>query len=92
MGTLEEELQKMYDSEIHVDIGWLWDGGIDVTIGNNEHTGNVQRVAEVLPWLQEAIARYLPESKYHVERLGGTWTSKWVEPPFDANKEMPEND
>jgi len=24
--SLEIELQKMYDSEIHVDIGWLWDG------------------------------------------------------------------
>jgi hypothetical protein len=79
MGTLEEELQKMYDSEIHVDIGWLWDGGIDVSVGNGEFTGNVQTVAEVLSWLQEAIAKHYPESKYHVERMGGEFKPIWVE-------------
>jgi hypothetical protein len=30
MANLEEELQKIYDSEIHLDIGWLWPGGIDI--------------------------------------------------------------
>ena len=63
---------RRYDSEIHVDIGWLWDGGIDVSIGNGEFTGNVQTVAEVLPWLQETIAKHFPDSKYNVERNGGT--------------------
>ena len=71
MGTLEEELQKIYDSEIHVDIGWLWDGGIDVRLGDDEITGHVETVAEVLPWLQEAIARHYPSSKYNVERKSG---------------------
>jgi hypothetical protein len=52
MGTLEEELQRIYDSEIHVDIGWVSEGGIDVSIGHHEVTGDVQPVAEVLPWLQ----------------------------------------
>ena len=69
--ALEEELQKIYDSEIHVGIGWLWHGGIDVSIGNGEFTGNVQTVAEVLPWLQETIAKHYPESKYNVERKSG---------------------
>jgi hypothetical protein len=73
MGTLEEELQKIYDSEILVDIGWLRGGGIDVSIGHNEVTGKVQTVAEVLPWLQEAIAMHFPDSKYNVERKGGTF-------------------
>jgi hypothetical protein len=36
-------------SEIHVDIGWLWDGGIDVSVGNGEFTAHVETVAEVLP-------------------------------------------
>jgi hypothetical protein len=81
MGTLEGELQKIYDSEIHVDIGWLWDGGIDVSIGNGEFTGHVEAVAEVLPWLQEAIANHYPESKYHVERMGGEFKPIWVELP-----------
>ena len=73
MGTLEEELQKIYDSEIRVHIGWLQGGGIDVSIGHDEVTGNVQTVAEVLPWLQEAIAKHFPDSKYNVERKGGTF-------------------
>jgi hypothetical protein len=80
MGTLEEELQKMYDSAIHVNIGWLWDGGIDVSIGNDEFKGNVETVAEVLPWLQAAIAKHYPDSRYNVERKGGTWKPTWVEP------------
>ena len=28
------ELQKIYDSEINVTIRWLWDGGIDVRLGD----------------------------------------------------------
>jgi len=31
---LEEELQKIYDSDIRVNIGWLRGGGIDVSIGH----------------------------------------------------------
>jgi hypothetical protein len=85
MGSLEEELQKMYDSEIHVDIGWLWDGGIDVSIGNDEVKGHVETVAQVLPWLQDAIAKHYQESKYNVEREGGVWTPKWVEPQYPNN-------
>src|ERR1700692_4650437 len=68
MDILQEELQKMYDSEIHVAIGWLWDGGIDVSIGNDAITGNVRTVAEVLPWLSGAIGKHSPDSKYNVER------------------------
>ena len=74
MDILQEELQKMYDSEIHVAIGWLWDGSIDVSIGNDAITGNVKTVAEVLPWLQAAIAEHYPESKYNVERTESALT------------------
>ena len=81
MDSLETELQKMYDSEIHVDIGWLWDGGIDVSIGNDEVTGNVRTVAEILPWLQTAIAKPYPDSQYNVERLGLEWQPVWIDPP-----------
>ena len=62
MDSLETELQKMYDSKIHVDIGWLWDGGIDVSIGDDEVTGNVRTVAEILPWLQKEIATHYPDA------------------------------
>jgi hypothetical protein len=29
-----DELQKIYDSEINVSFSWLWDGGIDVKLGD----------------------------------------------------------
>jgi hypothetical protein len=32
---LEAELQKVYDSEINVCIQWLWDGGIEVKLGDD---------------------------------------------------------
>jgi hypothetical protein len=81
MDSLETELQKIYDSEIHVDIGWLWDGGIDVSIGNDEVTGNVRTVADILPWLQKEIATHYPDCKYNVERMGMEWKPTWVDPP-----------
>jgi hypothetical protein len=31
---LEHELQRIYESEINVRISWLWDGGIDVRLGD----------------------------------------------------------
>jgi hypothetical protein len=32
---LAVELQKIYDSEINVKIGWLWDGGIENRLGDD---------------------------------------------------------
>ena len=31
---LPAELQKIYDSEINVEVSWLWDGGIEVRLGD----------------------------------------------------------
>lgn len=65
---LAMELQRIYDSEINIRIGWLWDGGVEVSLGDEiggfEAAENVSSVAEVLPWLQEAIAHFYPESAY----------------------------
>ena len=49
-------------------IGWLWDGGIEVRLGD-EMNGfmaeeNVASIAEIVPWLQEAIAHFYPVSTY----------------------------
>jgi hypothetical protein len=65
---LAEELQKIYDSEINVSISWLWDCGIDVWLGD-ELNGflagqSVQSTAAIVPWLQEAIAHFYPDSTY----------------------------
>src|SRR5437764_1453479 len=47
------ELQKIYDSEINMEIGWLWDGGIDVRLGDKMNgyltEQNVSSVSEILP-------------------------------------------
>ena len=62
------ELQKIYDSEINVEISWLWDGGIEVRLGDRLNgfvaETNVSLVADILPWLQEAIAHFYPDSTY----------------------------
>lgn len=67
---LEEELQKIYDSEISLSISWIWDGGIDLHLGSvdnetgHDAEGHVKTVAEVLPKLQEMILEHYPKSDY----------------------------
>lgn len=34
IASLTTELQKIYDSEINVRISWIWDGGIQVRLGD----------------------------------------------------------
>ncbi len=84
MGTLEQELQKIYDSEINLSISWMWDAGFDLKLGDEfggfVEEGQVRSVADILPWFQEAIAKRYPTSQYHVERMGGTFTPEFVEP------------
>jgi hypothetical protein len=81
---LQTELQKIYDSEINIEISWMSDGPIRVKLGNEfygfDDEGTVTSMAGVLPWLQDAIHRHYPESKYDVERLGGKWEPKWFGP------------
>jgi hypothetical protein len=65
---LEDELQRVYDSEINVRISWLWDGGIDIRLGDEVNgflaEESVSSVDEILPWLQEAIVHFYPTSTY----------------------------
>jgi hypothetical protein len=68
MDDLAEELQRIYDSEIDVRISWFWDDGIELRLGD-EMNGylaeeDVGSVAEILPWLQEAITHFYPQSSY----------------------------
>ena len=65
---LETELQRIYDSEINVRIDWLWDGGIDVRLGD-ELNGylapeNASSIDGIVPWSQEMIAYFYPDSTY----------------------------
>jgi hypothetical protein len=55
--NLEELLQALYDSEINASISWLWDGGIEVALGDElngyEAEGQVSTVAEAAVWLRD---------------------------------------
>ena len=65
---LAVELQKIYDSEINVSIGWMWDGGVTLRLGDD--IGGyiaediVASLADSVPWFQEAIAHFCPTSAY----------------------------
>jgi hypothetical protein len=76
---LENELQKIYDSEIHLTIRT---GGerILVALGTDftglERKGYVDEASDILPRLQSLIHESAPISKYDVERLGGRFTAE----------------
>ena len=82
--TLDRELQKIYDSEINVTLR-TGDKDLFVALGNDftgfTAEGKVGRVADVIPWLQNAIHQHYPSSKYDVERLGSTFTPEMAEIP-----------
>ena len=65
---LAAELQNIYDSEINIELSWLWDGGVEVRLGDRLNgfvaETNVPVVADIIPWLQEAIAHFYPDSAY----------------------------
>uniref|UniRef100_A0A6M3K6N7 Uncharacterized protein n=1 Tax=viral metagenome TaxID=1070528 RepID=A0A6M3K6N7_9ZZZZ len=72
-----EILQQIYDSEIHLRIGWMWDGGLDYCIGSTSNdlwdsnwnkceivrTGNTNIQEEIIK-LAEKLASDYPESGF----------------------------
>ena len=62
------ELQKIYDSEINVRIGWFWDGAIEIRLGDDMNgylaAETVKAVADIIPWLQKAVAHFYSGSSY----------------------------
>ena len=81
---MQAELQKIYDSEINIEISWRDAGPIAVKLGNEFYgfaaEASVGNMSEVLPWLQKAIHDHFSLSKYDVERLGGEFTPEmaWI--------------
>lgn len=61
-------LQDIYDSEINISIGWMWDRGVEVVIG--DHTNGVKErgqfvfVREAISWLVDQIPRHYPSSEF----------------------------
>ncbi len=81
------ELQKIYDSEINVRIGWFWDCGIEIRFGDDVNgylaEETVRTVAEIVPRLQEAVSNgasslYAPASldKDKIFRTNSTSSAK----------------
>ena len=66
-------LQKMYDSEINILIGWMWDGGIEYQIGANfynngdgeevKNTGT-DKIEEAIIVIADDVAAKFPNSLF----------------------------
>jgi hypothetical protein len=70
--TVGEILQKIYDSEIHLSIGWMWDGGVDYTIGKDlsylsdrqvESTGSGS-IDDAVNTIADEVAKEYPDSVF----------------------------
>ena len=68
MSDLEEVLLSLYASAINVSISWIWDGDIDVKLGDqlNGYTaeGKVGTVTEIADWLRDQAVRHYPSSEF----------------------------
>lgn len=66
---MEKELQKMYDSEINVQISSFWDGEWHIAIGDKMNgyfypEFDYCSLGEVISSLQDLIKTHYPNSKY----------------------------
>lgn len=67
---MEQELKKMYDSEINVQISSFWDGGWRIALGDelngyiHPEYDIIEEVEDIIPSLQELILKHLPDSTY----------------------------
>jgi hypothetical protein len=61
---LEEILRNVYASEINASISWLWDGGIDVKLGDPlngyKAEDQVSTFSEAAVWLRDQACTYYP--------------------------------
>lgn len=79
-------LQKIYDSEIHLQMGWLWDGGVEYRLKINTPyiwdnipnedviVGGSDNIAQSVQWIAEEICEMYPGSSF------AKWfTKKWYQ-------------
>jgi hypothetical protein len=64
-------LQHIYDSEIHLSIGWMWDGGIDYRIGadlsyieKTPESADTDNIREAVERIADQVAKEYPDSKF----------------------------
>jgi len=66
--NVEEILDDLYASEINVKISWLWDGGIDMKLGDPlngyDAEGKVETMGEVAIWLRDQACQHYPDSEF----------------------------
>jgi hypothetical protein len=83
---LAVELQKIYDSENNVRIGWSWDCGIEIRLGDDMNgylaEETVRTGADIVPWLQEAIGHVYPGSSYARAELRERAKQRLFQPPM----------
>jgi hypothetical protein len=65
---LEQILADLYDSEINASISWLWDAGIDVSLGDDLNgfvtSDQVTTLAEAAEWLRANAVQHYPDSAF----------------------------
>ena len=65
---VEAILDDLYASEINVDISWLWDGGIDVKLGDQlngyKAEGKVSMMHTAAVWLRDQACQQHPDSGF----------------------------
>ena len=66
--NLEEILQALYASEINASTSWLWDGGIDVALGEElngyKAESKVGTMREAAIWLRDQACHNYPDSGF----------------------------
>lgn len=71
--NLINELQKIYNSEINFSISTFWDGGFDVSLGDEingfEESYNFDRIEDAIKWLIHKVFQYYPNSEYCKESM-----------------------
>lgn len=63
-----EILQALYDSEINFSLSCIWDGGIDVALGDElngfKEKTSTDTVEEACQWLKETAIKHYPDSLF----------------------------
>jgi hypothetical protein len=71
---IEAILNDLYASEINASISWLWDGRIDVKLGDPMNgykaEDKVSTFAEAAAWLRDQACTHYPDSEF-AHKYGG---------------------
>jgi len=68
MSDLEEIPISLYASAINVSISWVWDGDIELKLGDRLNgyraEGRVGTVTEIAEWLRDQAIKHYPSSEF----------------------------